>query len=331
MSVAPPDFVYRACGLTLASDAPIPGLHQVTADVPADVSISIRGTHAQHVWTGGSRWYVSSSVDASGKPDVLIEANDEGYRVTYCDETTLVIDRAGRHVIVQWASALANADAASYLTSYVLAFVLRLRGSVPLHASAVAIDGRALLFVGDSWAGKSSTAAAFAVLGYPMLSDDVVRLDATDGGLMVYPSHSRLKVWRDSAAALFRSGGAPLESDPSGKYYLDLDDAGFAFERTPVPLEAIYVLGERTACDAPAIGLLPTRLALMTLVGHTYGSAFLDRSMMAREFDVLCRLVEEVPVRELKFSDDLGALVSSCRVLAGDGRLAGPKGPALLA
>jgi len=45
----------------------------------------------------------------------------------------------------------------------------------------------------------------------------------------------------------------------------------------------------------------------------------------------LCRLVEEVPVRELKFSDDLGALVSSCRVLAGDGRLAGPKGPALLA
>ena len=111
--------------------------------------------------------------------------------------------------------------------------------------------------------------------------------------------------------------GPLSRGDPSGKHYLDLVDAGFAFTRTPVPLEAIDVLGERTACDAPAIGLLPTRLALMTLVGHTHGSAFLDRSMRAREFDVLCRLVEEVPVRELKFSDDLGALVSSCRVPPG--------------
>ena len=78
---------------------------------------------------------------------------------------------------MQWADALTDADAASYLAGYVLAFVLRLRGSVPLHASAVAIDGRALLFVGDSWAGKSSTAAAFSILGYPVLADDIVRID----------------------------------------------------------------------------------------------------------------------------------------------------------
>ena len=214
MSVAPPDFVYRACGLTLASDAPIPGLRQVAADVPADCDDrDSRGARAASL-DRRLAWYVSSSLDASGTPDVLIEANDEGYRVTYCDDTTFVIDRAGRHVTVQWAHALANADAASYLTSYVLAFVLRLRGSVPLHASAVAIDGRALLFVGDSWAGKSSTAAAFAILGYPMLADDVVRIDATDGGLVAYPSHSRLNVWRDSATALFQSGGAVLDERP---------------------------------------------------------------------------------------------------------------------
>ena len=108
----------------------------------------------------------------------------------------------------------------------------------------------------------------------------------------------------------------PFDSDTSVKHGLDLVDAGYSFQTTPVPLEAVYVLGERSARQSPAIGSLPPRQALMTLVGHTYGSAFLDRSMRAREFDVLCRLVEEVPVRELRFSDDLGALVSSCRVLS---------------
>jgi hypothetical protein len=330
MSRAPEVFVYSACGLTLASDAPVPGLCQVGPDAAVDVTIAIRGSRAQHIWTAGSRWYVSSGLDAAGRPEVLIEANDEGYRVTYCDDTTFVIDRAGHHVIVQWPHALADADAASYLTSYVLAFVLRLRGSVPLHASAVAIDGRALLFVGDSWTGKSSTAAAFSTLGYPMLSDDIVRIDATPGGLVAYPSHSRLNVWRDSAAALFTSHQWPLSSDTSVKHSLDLVDAGYAFQATPVPLEAIYVLGERSSLESPAISPLAPRLALMTLVGHTYGSAFLDRAMRAREFDVLCRLVEEVPVRELRFSDDLGALVSSCRVLAGDRRPVQNE-PALLA
>ena len=83
--------------------------------------------------------------------------------------------------------------------------------------------------------------------------------------------------------------------------------------------------------DAPAIGLLPPRLALMTLVGHTYGSAFLDRSMRAREFDVLCRLVEEVPVRELRFSDDLGALVVELPGARRTVRRPVRQGPALLA
>jgi hypothetical protein len=333
VSARPGFFTYNACGLWLASDAPIPGLHRVGGDVPADVTISTRTASPLQTWKAGSPWYVSPGLDPSGKPEVLIEKNEEGYRVTYCDDTTFVIDRNGHHISMQWSPALAGADAASYLTSYVLAFALRLRGSVPLHASAVAIDGRARLFVGDSWAGKSSTAAAFSILGYPVLSDDIVRVDVVEGGLAACPSHPRLNVWHDSATALYSPDGLPLHSDTFGKYFLDLDHAGYAFQATPVPIAAVYLLGGRSAAgESPATRALPPRDALVALVGHTYGSAFLDRSMRAGEFDVLCRLVDEVPVRELTFSDDLGGLVSSCRDIADDrpdprGN-GGPKGPA---
>lgn len=316
----PATFVYRACGLSLASDAPIRGLRPIAADRRADVTISMCG-HARSVdrsWESGSVWYESPELDASGRPEMTIEVCESGFRLAYCDDTTFLVDRPGDRVSVHWPAPLSDADAASYLTGSVLAFVLRLRGSVPLHASAVAIDGRALLFVGDSWSGKSSTAAAFSTLGYPVLADDIVRIDLGDGHLAAYPSHPRLNVWPDCAATLYGARDAlPVHSDTYRKHYLDLLDAGYPFQDTPVPVDTIYVLKERSANRlSPGIRLMPPQAALMALVGQTYGNCLLDRPMRAREFDVLCRLVERVPVRELRFGDDLGALVSSCRTLS---------------
>jgi hypothetical protein len=129
-----------------------------------------------------------------------------------------------------------------------------------------------------------------------------------------------VNVWPDSLTTLY---GA-LETWPGrmlgegcGKHYLDLVEAGYSYQAAPVPIAAIFVLGERSPDrDSPSIRPMPPRSALMALTRHTYGSSFLDRAMRAREFDVLCRLVEQVPVRELRFGDNLEQLVSSCRALA---------------
>ena len=250
---------------------------------------------------------------------MTIEVCESGFRLADRDDTTFLVDRPGDRVSVHWPAPLSDADAASYLTGSVLAFVLRLRGSVPLHASAVAIDGRALLFVGDSWSGKSSTAAAFSTLGYPVLADDIVRIDLGDGHLAAYPSHPRLNVWPDWRGHAVRRSGCPARpqrhctaSTISISSMRDIPSRTRRCRSTRSD-----VLKERSANRlSPGIRLMPPQAALMALVGQTYGNCLLDRPMRAREFDVLCRLVERVPVRELRFGDDLGALVSSCRTLS---------------
>jgi hypothetical protein len=320
MSMASPAFVYSACGLSLASDAPIPGLHPRDGDRQIDVTISMRGqrSFAHRDWPSGSAFYESSELDESGRPVFTISASDASYEIAFSDGATFLIDRTGARVIVHWPPPLDDADAASYLTGGVLAFVLRLRGSVPLHASAVAIDGGGRIFVGESWSGKSSIAAAFSLLGYPILSDDIVRTEVADGEVIAYPSHPRLNVWPDSATTLYGAPDAlPVHSETYHKHYLDLLDAGYSFQSAPVPIDAVYVLRERVpGRQSPLVTAMPRRAALMALVGHTHGNRLLDRTMRARELDVLCALVERVPVRELQFGDDLGALVSSCRVLS---------------
>jgi hypothetical protein len=262
--------------------------------------------------------YASSEIAPSGRPELTIAAGATGYRVSYGDGTTFLVDPRGDHVGVHWVPPLDAADAASYLIGPVLGFILRLRGSVPLHASAIAIDGRGILFVGEAWAGKSTTAAAFSMLGYPVLSDDIVRVDEGDAGAIAYPAHPRLNVWSDSAAALYGAADAlPAHSETYRKHYLDLVDAGHPFQDAPVPIEIIYLLGERSPeLRSHSIAVLPPRAALISLVGHTYGSSFLDCAMRAHEFDLLGRLVQSVPVRELRFGDNLGQLLSSCQALA---------------
>ena len=52
--------------------------------------------------------------------------------------------------------------------------ILMQRKILPLHGSAIAIDGKAYAIVGDSGAGKSTLASAFLKRGYQLLSDDVI-------------------------------------------------------------------------------------------------------------------------------------------------------------
>ena len=74
--------------------------------------------------------------------------------------------------------------------STVTALLLAWRGRVPLHASAVAIDGRGLVICGPAGAGKSSLAAALVSAGARLISDDLTVLAAD------VPGAPRLKCGR---------------------------------------------------------------------------------------------------------------------------------------
>ena len=100
-----------------------------------------------------------------------------------------------------------------------------------LHASAVAIEGRAVAIVGPSGAGKSSTAAAFARLGYPVLSDDIVALTGDGQRFHVQPAYPRVRLWPSAVTSLFGSRDALPRIVPDWeKRYLPLID-GYPFLR----------------------------------------------------------------------------------------------------
>lgn len=72
-------------------------------------------------------------------------------------------------------------------------------GRFPLHASAVALDQGAILFTGQSGAGKSTHAAWFLQKGYSLVSDDVSRVNVNEQGIpLIEPAIPQMKLWDDA-------------------------------------------------------------------------------------------------------------------------------------
>ena len=319
--------LYSAYGLHLAANHPLPGLTILPKPEDKAVDVWIRLKERPLPFGAPRRnaselIYTSPHKDLQGKPVLTVGMLVGGgfFDFMYSDGARFAIDLEGREVWADWPDDYTLEDAATYLLGPILGFVLRVRGVTPLHASAVAVAQQAVALVGSPGAGKSTTAAAFACLGYPVLSDDLVAL--TDGahGFLVQPGYPRVNLWPDSVRFLFGSDDALPRVTPNWeKRFLPLDQDGYHFQARPLPLAAIYILGDRTAnWKGPTFEELEGWAALETLVAHTYVNYLLDRNMRHWEFELLGRLVREVPIRRVGLAADPANLSNLCEGIARD-------------
>jgi hypothetical protein len=265
--------------------------------------------------------YQSSFTNDSNIPALGIwRSLDRLYmRMAYHDGMQFWLEPEGKEIWALWPEASALEDAASYLLGPVLGVVLRLRGVICLHASAVAFDGHAVALVGAEGAGKSTTAAAFAQEGYGVLSDDVVALTENESRFFVPPAYPHICLWSDSVAVLYGSADAlPHFSLGWEKHRLSLGDGKTQFEKRPLPLGAIYFLGERRTELAPCVEGIHPQAALLSLLANTFANKFLDRELRAREFEVLGRLAATVPIRRVFPHSNASRVHDLCRVIRED-------------
>ena len=238
------------------------------------------------------------------------------YRFCYADETEFVVDNAGTEVWAAWREPLTIEDTATYLLGPVMGFVMLLRGVVCLHASAVAIGDEAIALLGAAGSGKSTTAAAFAERGYRVLAEDVVTLDDRGDRFLVRPAYPCIRLWPAAVKALYGSKSHLPRLTPNwDKCYLDLSDN---FQREPLRLAAIYHLGERRhEPAAPFVQALDRADGLMSLVANTYATKLMDKQMRAREFELLTRVVNHVPLRRVTPHSDIAQIPELIRVICG--------------
>ena len=309
-------FHYTIYGLNLSSDSPIPGLVTRPSPGTVEVQLFLRRTPCwfnERTAQTEQSWFVSAHRDDErGRPVLRITrtTNPACFRFAYSDGTEFIIDPAGRKIWATWLAPSTLSDTATYLLNPVLGFLLAHRGSICLHASAVAIGGQAVAFIGPAGSGKSTTAALFAARGYPIICDDVLVLSSRKDIILAQPGYPRLRLWPHSVQALFGGADALPRLTPTwDKRYLDLTRDRLQFQNHALPLGAIYIIGDRAETGiSPSCDGVTRREALVALVKNSYVGKLLDKTRRALELRFFGHVATSTPMRRLTPDKDIGGL-----------------------
>ena len=183
-----------------------------------------------------------------------------------------------------------------------LSYALINLGIEPLHSTTVVVDGGAVALMGDCGYGKSSLGASFVKAGYALLTDDLLVLKRTDGGIVAYPGAPRVKLYPEIARRIFGDQVKGLHFEwLTPKLIIPLD--GDRAQALPVPLKAIYVLTapRRRAPAGLRIRRMTPRQAFMEMVRNTFNMAITDGSRLERQFAMASALTASVPIRSLSY------------------------------
>lgn len=313
-------------GLQLAANMALPGLPVQRQSETLDVLVRLKdGWPFPPRLTASSEMFHLRSDAVPGVQANLRAGRFPGgghFGFFYHDGARFAVDSRGREVWADWPENYALEDACTYLLGPVMGFVLRLRGTICIHASAVAVGDRAIALAGPPGSGKSTTAAAFACSGFPILSDDVVAVSDERNQFLVQPGYPRVNLWPDSARRLFGPEEALPRITPTwDKRYLPLGKNGYQFASGPLPLEAIYILENRhPALAAPVVEEVFGEQAFMALVANTYVNYLLDQDMRRTEFEVLSRVVSEVAIHRVRIPEEPSAIFNLCDAIASNAK-----------
>jgi hypothetical protein len=283
-------FCYRVFGLIICSEIELPELASVAAPVSgADVVIR-RG-----------------SVPRSHHPATLDE------EIANNNPQAALLIRNGREITVEPNPHADPAALRVWLLGRVMAYLFRQRGWLPLHASAVLIHNRCVLFLGASRAGKSTTAAVFHKLGHVVLTDDVapVRI-AADGRCFLQAAWSHVRLRPDVQDVL--NPAAVSTGYQAGKLRYDLGGNGAGGGLHPV--SCAYVIEFREEISVHPIETMQAipMLSQFSFVRH--------RQMAKEALGIHLRdcadVAAAIPVRLLTRPRSLSALPSLARFVETD-------------
>lgn len=280
---------YEAFGLTVKSSFSVPELPLVESepDERADVTITEERIPRP----------------LSADPESTFHAvSEREYYLMYDAATVRILD--GTSIAVDPAPDVPSEVLRHVLIGPALNHLLDQRGYFVLHASTVSVDGKAVAFVGDSGAGKTTTAMACLVGGHRVLSDDVAAIALDDSGPVVRSGYPSIKL-DPAAVEVFDPPVEPPELTHDGRerhfYGLTHDQPA-----TPVPLGRVYLLE-----DGPSIEMteLPPDEQVMALVDNTYTLGALGTDdLAAANFSTCGSVADAVSVKRLRRPRDLGAL-----------------------
>ena len=287
--------LYSFYGLTVETDMPLPlalASPQATPDlviINATLQTLLKETPAdRRDWENNGR-------------DFLLRY--AGRRGTW---TSCTYHHARRQLIVD--SSHTWEECTPIIVGVVAAALLRTRGQLVLHGSAVAFGHKTAAFLGPSGAGKSTIAGALVSSGAALVSDDLVVPSIASANVIVHSGHQQLRLLDDSRAGIGIDMAALDLCASDGKFHVKPDQIGGLPAPVVTDLRGVFMLEPHAARrEDVEIEQLNERGATIALMRSMYAADWMappDRQALTHFAEIATR----TPVYRLACARNFTAL-----------------------
>ena len=174
------------------------------------------------------------------------------------------------------------------------------RSLFALHGGALVMGEKAWVLIGESGAGKSTSALALVGEGAKVLADDMALVDVE--ARLVLPGAPTLRLWQDALVGAVRS--APIQGTDQ-KHWFHLGEA--AGEEAPVELGGVIVLTpDPLAATAGELARMEGVEAMTCLLANGFDLEHAPRTMQVARVKRARHLLEQVPVWRCRYARDPG-------------------------
>ena len=250
---------YFAFGSTIYSEIHLPELSQMKKISKPDIFILEKNLQEQ--WSSTSN---PNSHFVFGEDSILFCAPD----------IAIFLIEKGSYIYVTPLASNKQDEIRLYLLGTCMGALLMQRKILPLHGSAININGKAYAIVGECGAGKSTLARAFIEKGYTLISDDIIPLvETTDKESIVIPSYPYQKLWLESLSEFeMNADNYQAIAYREEKFSIPIS---WQFENRSLPLAGVFELKKENTMDIEYKEVLNLE-RLQTLYLHTFRNIFLQ-------------------------------------------------------
>ncbi|MGN7610902.1 hypothetical protein ACQZV8_02335 [Magnetococcales bacterium HHB-1] len=248
---------YALGGLNIQSEIALPALQTQNRSHDVTICTGIVAKTLEDIADSGQLFDQSPLWEVSSRCFLL-----------YIPKVARILAIEGKEIVIDPLSGDDPQGMQTLLLNTVFPVLCLQRGLLPLHMSAVAVDGGCIGFTGQSGAGKSTLAAYLEKQGYSVLSDDLCVVSFDQQGMpIVHPWIPYFRLWKKSLDAMEIDSHDRLRAwRKKGKYYIPTDRN---FSTQPQKLLNIFHLRENRLSSETTIEQVQGMKSMMLLNQHT--------------------------------------------------------------
>jgi hypothetical protein len=276
--------IYNAFGLSMISDIHLPELDSManmTVDTDVEIKIEETSYYKQELESNPFQHFVIENEVLFNVPNIANFYIKDGKKIIVSP-----LDEADEDVL------------RLYILGTCMGTILMQRKILPLHGSAIEIDGKVYAIVGDSGAGKSTLASAFLKHGYKLVSDDVIAVSVSQENPIPYvtPAYPQQKLWQESLN-MFGMENSNYRSiyGRENKYCIPVTES---FVKAPLPLAGVFELVKSE--ETTHLDQLEKLESIHTLMKNTYRNFLIPRlGLMEWHFRTSASILEHIAMYRL--------------------------------